>query len=66
MRLVRARPVRRATTERSPSAPITKDAYDNVMNVSVLTGSIDAPLPMSLLVDNSFAEEAAAKYPGKP
>jgi hypothetical protein len=34
------------------------------MNVSVVTGSIDAPLPMSQLVNNSFAEKAVAKYPG--
>jgi hypothetical protein len=46
------------------SAPITQDAFDNVMNVSVVTGSIDAPLPMSQLVNNSFAEKAVAKYPG--
>jgi NitT/TauT family transport system substrate-binding protein len=45
------------------SAPITQDAFDNVMNVSVVTGSIDAPLPMSQLVNNSFAEKAVAKYP---
>ena len=47
------------------TAVISREAYDGAMKLPVAIGAVDAPLPYEQLVDNSFAEKAAAKYPVK-
>ncbi len=64
------RPLLIATVKRSQNAwpktsVISREAYDGAMKLPVAIGAIEAAMPFERLVDNSFAEKAAAKYPSK-
>jgi NitT/TauT family transport system substrate-binding protein len=55
--------LRRMATAIPKSTVITRDAFDNAMKLPVAIGVIDKPMSFEQLVDSSFAEKAAAKYP---
>jgi NitT/TauT family transport system substrate-binding protein len=45
------------------NAIVTQDAFDNAAKLSMAAGGMKEAIPMSKLVDNSFAEKAAKLYP---
>jgi NitT/TauT family transport system substrate-binding protein len=47
----------------APNAGITKAAFDSAMRLPVAVGALDKPIPFEKLVDSTFADAAAKKYP---
>jgi NitT/TauT family transport system substrate-binding protein len=45
------------------TAIVTHDAFDNALRLPIGAGVLDKALPFDTLIDNSFAEAAAKKYP---